>query len=99
MCSITVERSGIMSLLLFYRLESAIPLLQRKLAQLPDTDNVAIAFPDDGAHKRFSNYFTEQPTIICFKIREGEKRIVKIKDGKARREKMAIKITGCKAKD
>ena len=62
-------------------MESAIPLLIRAISKLPKTENIAIAFPDDGAFKRFSNFFSNCPTIICFKIRDGEKRIVKIKEG------------------
>ncbi len=44
-------------------------------------DTLAIAFPDEGAQKRFHQAFTEWPTITCFKIREGDKRIVKVKEG------------------
>jgi len=64
------------------RLESAIPLLQREImrASLPD---VTIAFPDDGAYKRFYTMFEQYPSITCLKIREGDKRIVKIKEGEA----------------
>ena len=63
-----------------HRLESAIPLLQREImrASLPD---VTIAFPDDGAYKRFYTMFEQYPSITCLKIREGDKRIVKIKEG------------------
>ena len=40
----------------------------------------AVAFPDDGAAKRFSNFFTECgfEIIICNKIRAGDKRIIEI---------------------
>ena len=63
------------------RLESGIPLLLRELRGLSQDENIAIAFPDDGAHKRFHLIFEEWPTIICFKIRDGAKRIVKVKEG------------------
>ncbi|KAI3749274.1 hypothetical protein L2E82_19881 [Cichorium intybus] len=33
--------------------ETGIPLLKQRLHQLPHADNVVIAFPDDGAWKRF----------------------------------------------
>ncbi|KAK9153233.1 hypothetical protein Sjap_000713 [Stephania japonica] len=33
--------------------ETGIPLLKRRLHQLPDAENISIAFPDDGAWKRF----------------------------------------------
>jgi len=42
---------------------------------------IAIAFPDDGAAKRFGNKFNRYPLVICNKIRENYKRIVKIKEG------------------
>lgn len=61
------------------RLESAIPLLQRELSQVEGP--LAIAFPDEGAFKRFHTMFHEDSVIVCTKIREGKKRYVKIKDG------------------
>eukprot|EP00053_Salpingoeca_punica_P006962 m.64622 g.64622 ORF g.64622 m.64622 type:complete len:346 (+) comp13934_c0_seq1:229-1266(+) len=64
------------------RLESAMPLLQEELSKL-DKSKVTVAFPDDGAFKRFHNFFTEYDILICNKIREGDKRIVKIKEGDA----------------
>ena len=63
------------------RLLSAIPLLKARLEKLPICDNISIAFPDDGAFKRFNFLLPTWPTIICSKIRDGEKRIVTIKDG------------------
>lgn len=64
------------------RLESAIPLLLTTLEQLPDKNNIAVAFPDDGAFKRFHAFFPDYHTITCVKIRDGKSRIVKVKDGK-----------------
>ncbi len=75
-----------------HRLESAIPLLLRELGHLPVDQKIAIAFPDDGAYKRFHCYFEDKPTIICFKKREGHKRIVKVKDGRYIRKKILIYI-------
>ncbi|XP_078440735.1 phosphoribosyltransferase family protein isoform X2 [Wolffia australiana] len=63
--------------------ETGIPLLKQRLQQLPDTDNVTIAFPDDGAWKRFYKLFPDHPMIICTKVREGAKRIVRLKEGDA----------------
>jgi phosphoribosylpyrophosphate synthetase len=44
-----------------------------------------VAFPDEGACKRFSHIFVEAfpdwPIVICGKVRDGEKRIVTIQDG------------------
>ncbi|CAN1758943.1 Ribose-phosphate pyrophosphokinase 4 [Linum perenne] len=44
------------------------------LQQLPDSDKVVIAFPDDGAWKRFHKMLDHYPT-------EGDKRIVRIREG------------------
>jgi len=62
-------------------LHSAIPLL---LKRLKETNITAIAFPDDGAAKRFSRFFKSNgfnEIIICGKKRDGDKRIVTILDG------------------
>ncbi|XP_038973585.1 ribose-phosphate pyrophosphokinase 4 isoform X2 [Phoenix dactylifera] len=61
--------------------ESGIPLLLQRLRQLPDADNVTIAFPDDGAWKRFHKQLQNFPMVVCAKVREGDKRIVRIKEG------------------
>lgn len=45
---------------------------------------MAVAFPDEGAWKRFHEDLSQWPVITCVKVREGEKRVVSIKDGKAR---------------
>lgn len=61
------------------RLESTVELL---LNELKD-EKYAIAFPDDGAHKRFGHMFDgkDYPILVCSKIREGDKRITTIKEG------------------
>ena len=69
---------------LTHRLLSAIPLLIRELRSLPDSNNLSIAFPDEGAHKRFHSGLQQWPSITCIKVREGDKRIVNIKDGEMR---------------
>ncbi|KAL4573914.1 hypothetical protein LXL04_020735 [Taraxacum kok-saghyz] len=61
--------------------ESGIPLLKSRLQQLPDSDNISIAFPDDGAWKRFHKQLQHFPVIVCAKVREGDQRIVCIKEG------------------
>ena len=47
----------------------------------------AVAFPDEGAHKRFGSMFKKvSPAlelIVCSKVRDGTKRIVKIAEGNA----------------
>ena len=67
---------------LTHRLLSAIPI--RELRSLPDSDNLSVAFPDEGAHKRFHCGLQQWPSITCIKVREGDKRVVNIKDGEMR---------------
>lgn len=61
--------------------ETGIPLLKLRLNQLPDADKIVVAFPDDGAWKRFHKLLDNFPTVVCAKVREGDKRIVRIKEG------------------
>lgn len=70
--------------------ESGIPLLKKRLQQLPDSDNISIAFPDDGAWKRFHKQLQHFPTIICNKIRNGNQRDVRIKEGEPKRRHVVI---------
>ncbi|UJR09603.1 hypothetical protein I4U23_013838 [Adineta vaga] len=66
------------------RLESTVGLLLHQLENRQDQDEkYAIAFPDDGAHKRFGQMFDERtyPVLICSKIREGDQRKTTIKEG------------------
>lgn len=65
-------------------LKSAVYLLRQKIQQLKEADpaeEFAIAFPDDGAHKRFYTKFPGFPTVICTKQRVGDERIVTVKEG------------------
>ena len=64
------------------RLESTIDLLFNEIKD-QQNENYAIAFPDDGAHKRFGSIFAAKnyPIVICSKIREGDKRKTTIKEG------------------
>ncbi|MBA0571751.1 hypothetical protein Goshw_018157 [Gossypium schwendimanii] len=61
--------------------ETGIPLLKQRLHQLSDADKIVVAFPDDGAWKRFHKLLDHFPTVICTKVREGDKRIVQLKEG------------------
>ncbi|XP_021746754.1 ribose-phosphate pyrophosphokinase 3, mitochondrial [Chenopodium quinoa] len=70
--------------------ESGIPLLKKRLQQLPDSDNISIAFPDDGAWKRFHKQLQHFPTVVCAKVREGDKRIVRLKEGDPRGRHVVI---------
>ncbi|KAG6776274.1 hypothetical protein POTOM_019780 [Populus tomentosa] len=42
---------------------------------------IAVAFPDDGAWKRFHKLLDHFPMVVCVKVREGDERIVRIKEG------------------
>eukprot|EP00252_Welwitschia_mirabilis_P010517 TRINITY_DN2382_c0_g1_i4.p1 TRINITY_DN2382_c0_g1~~TRINITY_DN2382_c0_g1_i4.p1 ORF type:complete len:264 (+),score=44.46 TRINITY_DN2382_c0_g1_i4:264-1055(+) len=61
--------------------ESGIPMLKQRLRELPDSGNIVIAFPDDGAWKRFHKLLQDFPIVVCTKVREGAKRIVRLKEG------------------
>jgi len=62
-----------------------MPIFKREvLDKLSEEErkNIVIAFPDDGSKKRFGVNFEKHYDIItCGKVREGDKRIVKITDG------------------
>eukprot|EP01025_Chloroclados_australasicus_P041446 TRINITY_DN4389_c0_g1_i1.p1 TRINITY_DN4389_c0_g1~~TRINITY_DN4389_c0_g1_i1.p1 ORF type:complete len:239 (-),score=21.39 TRINITY_DN4389_c0_g1_i1:252-902(-) len=70
--------------------ESGVPLLVERLEQLPDFDNVAIAYPDEGAWKRFHGFFKRYEEVICTKVRDGDKRIVQLKEGQPRGKHVVI---------
>ncbi|XP_027170693.1 ribose-phosphate pyrophosphokinase 4 [Coffea eugenioides] len=61
--------------------ETGIPLLKQRLHQLPESEKIVIAFPDDGAWKRFHKQLDHFPMVVCNKVREGDKRIVRLKEG------------------
>lgn len=61
------------------KLESTIPLLKERLST-DFGDNIVIAFPDDGAFKRFKSMFRGYKIIVCSKIREGIERKIKVSD-------------------
>lgn len=51
--------------------------------------DVSIVFPDEGAYKRFKSMFQDDetgaelfPFVVCSKVRQGDKRVVTIKEGK-----------------
>ncbi|NRH20694.1 ribose-phosphate diphosphokinase [Candidatus Gracilibacteria bacterium] len=53
-------------------------------------EDEVIVFPDDGAAKRFKDIFPDVERIICGKIRDGEKRIVTLKEGNPKGKKVII---------
>ena len=43
--------------------ESGIPLLRQVLRQLDDSENITVAYPDEGAWKRFHYQFDDYPEV------------------------------------
>jgi len=68
------------------RRETAIPLIYTRCPK----SQFAVAYPDDGAWKRFSHYFHGYEQIICQKVRDGEKRIITIKEGDPKGKKIIL---------
>ena len=69
------------------RLESAVHLVRDQLRRL---DRPAVAFPDEGALKRFRRWFEEFPLIVCHKTRDGRQRSVRIQEGHPRDRHVVI---------
>ncbi|MFW6324714.1 MAG: ribose-phosphate diphosphokinase [Desulfovibrionales bacterium] len=69
------------------RLETAVPLLKKRIQGL---ENVAVAFPDEGAGKRFGRHFSDHPLVVCQKIRKDNQRIVTLKEGSPRGKHVVI---------
>jgi len=77
------------------RLRSCVGQLRERLLRSPDSANLAIAWPDDGAAKRFSSHFRRCgqdvfPLVICHKRREGDRRVVRIAEGDPRGKVVCI---------
>ena len=70
-------------------LQTTIPLI---INELKKTRIDCIAFPDDGAAKRFGGMFHGLgfEIVTCGKMRDGDKRIVHIQDGNASGKKIII---------
>jgi phosphoribosylpyrophosphate synthetase len=69
-------------------LQTAIPLLKGRMR---DSSIDCIAFPDDGAAKRFGVFFEDMEVIVCGKTRGvGDTRIVTIQDGSAEGKNIVI---------
>jgi len=65
-------------------LATAIPIFKRKLETSHKNEQIVIAFPDEGAWKRFHKSFQGFELVIASKVRDGDKRIVTIKEGDCR---------------
>lgn len=70
-------------------LHSTIPLL---LTRLKNTATRCVAFPDDGAAKRFGAMFKGLgfDVVVCGKVRNGDKRVVTIQDGNCKDQEVVI---------
>merc|ERR1719230_1467539 len=74
----------------FYFQDTILPILLSAMPALLDllktryaAEKVAVAFPDEGAKKRFGSFFSKAgyPVLLCSKVREGDKRVVRITEG------------------
>lgn len=80
----------------FYFHSSTIPSLHTStpllFARLKNTSTTAVVFPDDGAAKRYGSIFKNEgyEVIVCGKVRDGDKRIVKVQDGEPRGKNVII---------
>ena len=63
---------------------TAVPLFLDALSTHHHDEKVAIAFPDEGAMKRFACQFKNFELILCSKVRDGDKRKVVVKEGDAK---------------
>lgn len=70
--------------------ESGIPLLRQRLREIGSPDEISIAYPDEGAWKRFHTLFGDYPEVICTKVRDGDKRIVRLKEGEPKGRHVVI---------
>eukprot|EP01127_Copromyxa_protea_P004780 TRINITY_DN14604_c0_g1_i1.p1 TRINITY_DN14604_c0_g1~~TRINITY_DN14604_c0_g1_i1.p1 ORF type:complete len:344 (-),score=39.23 TRINITY_DN14604_c0_g1_i1:14-1015(-) len=60
---------------------TATPLIIKRLRRLGDP-NIVIAFPDDGALKRFGKGYKDHFNLaVCSKVRDGDKRIITVTEG------------------
>lgn len=55
-------------------IHTAMSLLRNEI------EGKTIVFPDDGAKKRFGRDFENFDTIICGKVRDGDKRVIQVKE-------------------
>eukprot|EP00475_Leptophrys_vorax_P037662 TRINITY_DN6518_c0_g1_i1.p1 TRINITY_DN6518_c0_g1~~TRINITY_DN6518_c0_g1_i1.p1 ORF type:complete len:341 (+),score=95.30 TRINITY_DN6518_c0_g1_i1:23-1024(+) len=70
-------------------LHTTVPLLLREIGA-PGSIIDSIAFPDEGASKRFGFLFKNFPLVVCGKQRDGDKRVVKIQEGDATGKRVLI---------
>lgn len=71
------------------RLCSALPMFRDRVLNGPD-GGMTVAFPDDGARKRFAHDLATFDPIVCVKVREGDKRFIRIKEGNPAGKRVCI---------
>nr|CAB3265195.1 ribose-phosphate pyrophosphokinase 4 [Phallusia mammillata] len=82
----------------FYFSDNIIPLLCTTIPSFlkelksfqPTTQSIAIAFPDEGAHKRFHSHFSDYALVRCIKTRNGDQRTVTIVEGSPKGKHVVI---------
>jgi phosphoribosylpyrophosphate synthetase len=72
------------------RLHSALPMFRDTVLDARKGSPVTVAFPDDGARKRFAHDLEAFDPIVCVKVREGNKRFIKIKEGDPKGKRVCI---------
>jgi len=72
------------------RLHSALPMFRDTVLDTEGGTPVTVAFPDDGSRKRFAHDLESFDPIVCVKVREGDKRIIRIKEGDPRGKRICI---------
>jgi phosphoribosylpyrophosphate synthetase len=70
--------------------DTATQLFRSRVSLMIDHGNVVIAFPDEGAWKRFGNLWRPYEFIICSKTRDGDKRLVSIQEGNCKGRHVVI---------
>ena len=63
-----------------YRGLSMIPVLRARIEAHTGTQGLVYCFPDEGAKKRFYDYFSDRALICCSKARRGDARDVTVSD-------------------
>lgn len=63
------------------KIASAMPIFINRLKTHHSDQQITIVFPDDGAYKRFKDFFHDYPLATCHKTRNGDDRIVTIREG------------------
>jgi len=69
------------------RLETCTGLILEEMRAIKDC---SVAFPDEGAWKRYGKIFGNYPQIICTKVRDGDKRVVQLKEGECEGRNVVI---------